>query len=456
MEWSEVFSARIYGCGGLIVAELNPSEAQRKAMLEWMGEVDPDDFDYEEWLDGLFAAANSIPEGAPVGTIARRPDGVFVAVRILTDYLERYWTYTRTDHSLNDDWPDPDDADSWPVIFAPNEVGSSEHSVSDGDAYDPTKPIGPEIWRLAEWLEEHDDGEPYEIYTPDGSYGYRLSASQVGRHPTAQQEPEACESCLGSGLGLGAVLGGFLETDCSDCDATGEAQQEPAASIDASHLERQREFSLKTFGPGARTNGVLDHIAKELNEIREAPEDISEWVDVIILAFDGAWRAGWEPQQIIDAIVAKQSKNEQREWPDWRTADPDKAIEHVRASEDTKPRTPRVVDRLGVDEQGSRWLDRVGDEWWYTVLSRWRYRSHIDGGAGAGNPLDMYAPYVEILEPRVLPSLDCEEARDGTVWENKYGVEVVYDRGWVFADTRVGGVYTTPDYGPYTEVLNVG
>lgn len=32
------------------------------------------------------------------------------------------------------------------------------------------------------------------------------------------------------------------------------------------------------------------------------------------------------------------------------------------------------------------------------------------------NPLDMYAPYVEILEPRVLPSLDCEEARDGTVW----------------------------------------
>ncbi|WP_425330533.1 dATP/dGTP pyrophosphohydrolase domain-containing protein [Mycobacteroides abscessus] len=48
------------------------------------------------------------------------------------------------------------------------------------------------------------------------------------------------------------------------------------------------------------------------------------------MAFDGAWRAGWEPQQILDAIVAKQSRNEQREWPDWRTADPEKAIEHVR------------------------------------------------------------------------------------------------------------------------------
>lgn len=100
--------------------------------------------------------------------------------------------------------------------------------------------------------------------------------------------------------------------------------------LDAAHLCRQREFSLNTFGPGARTNGVLDHIAKELDEIRAAPQDISEWVDVIILAFDGAWRAGWEPQQILDAIVAKQSRNEQREWPDWRTADPEKAIEHVR------------------------------------------------------------------------------------------------------------------------------
>ena len=33
---------------------------------------------------------------------------------------------------------------------------------------------------------------------------------------------------------------------------------EPA--IDADHLERQRSFSTATFGPGARTDGVLDHI----------------------------------------------------------------------------------------------------------------------------------------------------------------------------------------------------
>jgi hypothetical protein len=105
-----------------------------------------------------------------------------------------------------------------------------------------------------------------------------------------------------------------------------------SATIDAEHLQRQREFSARTFGPGQRTDGVLDHITKELDEIRADPCDVSEWVDVIILAFDGAWRAGWEPQQIIDAIVAKQQQNERRTWPDWRTADPGKAIEHVRST----------------------------------------------------------------------------------------------------------------------------
>ena len=30
------------------------------------------------------------------------------------------------------------------------------------------------------------------------------------------------------------------------------------------HLRRQREWSESTFGPGNRTQGVLDHIRKEL------------------------------------------------------------------------------------------------------------------------------------------------------------------------------------------------
>ena len=100
--------------------------------------------------------------------------------------------------------------------------------------------------------------------------------------------------------------------------------------IDAAHLAHQREWSTQTFGPGKRTKGVLDHIRKELKEIEDDPDDLFEWVDVIVLAFDGAWRHGWEPQQIIDAIKAKQVRNENRAWPDWRTMSEDQAIEHVR------------------------------------------------------------------------------------------------------------------------------
>lgn len=96
------------------------------------------------------------------------------------------------------------------------------------------------------------------------------------------------------------------------------------------HLYRQRQFSERTFGPGQRTSGLLDHIRKELHEIEADPSDLEEWIDVVLLAFDGAWRAGYSPVQIVAALDAKQTKNESRQWPNWRTADLTKGIEHVR------------------------------------------------------------------------------------------------------------------------------
>ena len=97
------------------------------------------------------------------------------------------------------------------------------------------------------------------------------------------------------------------------------------------HIRRQREFSYKTFGPGARSAGVVAHIRKELSEIEADPSDVNEWVDVILLAIDGAWRAGHSPEVIADAILKKQIRNEERQWPDWRTSDPNGPIEHVRS-----------------------------------------------------------------------------------------------------------------------------
>lgn len=98
------------------------------------------------------------------------------------------------------------------------------------------------------------------------------------------------------------------------------------------HLKRQREFSAKTFGPGDRAAGVRDHIRKELGEIEAEPVGarLEEWIDVVLLALDGAWRDGHEPEEIVDALFEKQARNELRQWPDWRTQSPDKAIEHVK------------------------------------------------------------------------------------------------------------------------------
>lgn len=110
-----------------------------------------------------------------------------------------------------------------------------------------------------------------------------------------------------------------------------EVMHLPMAFDLVAHLRRQAEFSGRTFGPGQRISGVCDHIRKELIEVEESGGDLYEWVDVIILGLDGAWRSGATPEQIATAIAAKQAKNEARRWPDWRTADPGKAIEHDRS-----------------------------------------------------------------------------------------------------------------------------
>jgi len=143
------------------------------------------------------------------------------------------------------------------------------------------------------------------------------------------------------------------------------------------HLTRQQLFSAQTFGPGTRLNGVTDHIRKELVELGAAPSDLElavlsfdqakaiqivldratergqvqrlgdplEWVDVVLLAFDGFWRSiheesggkltSHEVAELACRIIsAKQTKNEGRSWPDWRTQVGHKAIQHVRGGDD--------------------------------------------------------------------------------------------------------------------------
>ena len=149
----------------------------------------------------------------------------------------------------------------------------------------------------------------------------------------------------------------------------------------AAHLARQAAWSEQTFGPGARTAGVTDHIRKELAEIEADPADSQEWIDVVILGLDGAWRSGLTPEQIIAGIVAKQAKNEGRVWPDWRTADPNKAIEHDR-SHDFPQAPARDAGAVAWQRrsftptytgQWGEWDPRDRDEPFPATTGRWRH-----------------------------------------------------------------------------------
>ena len=104
----------------------------------------------------------------------------------------------------------------------------------------------------------------------------------------------------------------------------------------ARFLRERGEWSFRTFGPGCRTKGITAHIRKELNEIEAAPHDEEEWVDVLLLAFDGATRTLMDkgidpeiiPSMLLTALYVKHLKNTKRNWP--APGPEDQLTEHIR------------------------------------------------------------------------------------------------------------------------------
>lgn len=119
-----------------------------------------------------------------------------------------------------------------------------------------------------------------------------------------------------------------------DREARGEIalRRQPALILDEDWLAAFAAWNLTTFGPGKRTAGTIDHIKKELREIEADPDDAKEWVDIVLLGINGLVRQGRSPAEIIGAIRAKDTENRTRRWPDWRSTDPNLAIEHDRTS----------------------------------------------------------------------------------------------------------------------------
>ena len=139
-------------------------------------------------------------------------------------------------------------------------------------------------------------------------------------------------SLISTPEGARSLAAKLIEAADAGDQVAGEVTGFAPATYDLiAHLRRQIAFSGRTFGPGSRAGGIVAHITKELDEIKAAPGDLAEWVDVILLALDGAWRTGASPEAVVTALAAKQAKNETRSWPDWREMPEDGPIEHVRS-----------------------------------------------------------------------------------------------------------------------------
>lgn len=91
--------------------------------------------------------------------------------------------------------------------------------------------------------------------------------------------------------------------------ATTPPADEPPAPVpwDGILWGQIRDWSKATFGPGRRTKGLLEHIRRELDEVAAAPDDLVEWVDVVLLAFDGYWRHGGTPEGFVFSMKRPRS-----------------------------------------------------------------------------------------------------------------------------------------------------
>lgn len=114
---------------------------------------------------------------------------------------------------------------------------------------------------------------------------------------------------------------GHMEAGKPDDRLTQRFEYLRKININAFAVEKEI-WSRETFGEGQRTEGVVKHIQKELEEILAAPDDPTEWVDVILLGMDGFWRAGGESALLFEALRAKQDINYARKWEPRRDGEP--------------------------------------------------------------------------------------------------------------------------------------
>ena len=95
----------------------------------------------------------------------------------------------------------------------------------------------------------------------------------------------------------------------------------------------------------ARTDGGCLHLPRILNHIQETLDALAvpcEAMRLLIAIREDDYLSD-SSRHRIDTLVAKQTKNECRVWPDWRTADPSKPIEHDRSHDAPIADVPKTL-----------------------------------------------------------------------------------------------------------------
>lgn len=76
---------------------------------------------------------------------------------------------------------------------------------------------------------------------------------------------------------------------------------------------RVAEFQSRVF-PESKTSATLAHLAREVEELRADPDDLSEFADVLILTLGAAAKQGFTPEQLLTAAHQKMDVNNLRRW----------------------------------------------------------------------------------------------------------------------------------------------
>ncbi|MFT9654944.1 hypothetical protein [Mycobacteroides abscessus] len=377
--------------------KLEPTEAQRKAIIGFLSRpyphYDPYKPDYEGWLDAFLAAANSIPEGPPVDTIARRPDGAWIA--FVEPAQPGVWRYRQL-LAAGQGFPEGRDADSWPVIFTPGEAVGSGPTTDGGETYDPREPSREELREyFHQDLAEHCQADDPDEYPDEYHEGDKPRLERLMREPSVfDADPHGTVN-----------LDGTLPTFTPDPTAQQEPEEGPPCET--------RGWLRQEFDKAEKRSAQVPDRAKP-KVVRGTVEDALRPDDVELLETDPmefvrrtqqepAERRAYlgpyeEPEEFTDGYTVDALFKERAKY--WNRNDP--ATTHPVSPESTncvpKPRTPRVVDRLGVDEQGSRWRGRGGTEYWFNGHG-WCDSAGSDGKYEypQGYEPNMASPYTEVL-----------------------------------------------------------